>query len=120
MRKKIDLLEDDEGIRDVITMILSDENYEVRSFSNITEFMNRDTFHYPDLFLLDVMLPDGNGMEVCAMLKTNDNTRSTPIVMMSAKYDELQIKRSCEASAFVSKPFEIDFLLKKIGAIIQN
>ena len=120
MKKRICVLEDDEGIRDIITIILSEENYDVQSFQNINEFMKRNQYELTDLFLLDVMLPDGNGMDVCNSLKKEDHTRLIPVIMMSANFNELQIRTACEAQGFVAKPFEIDSFLHQISTAIKN
>ncbi len=120
VKKRICVLEDDEGIRDMIFLILSDENYEVESFQNIEEFNRRGQSLFTDLFLLDVMLPDGNGIDVCASLKTAHHTRYIPVLMMSANYNELEIRSSCEIKGFVAKPFEIDSFLYQIDEAIKS
>jgi len=62
------LLEDDEGIREVIEFILQAESYQVESFDTVSDFMLAEA-HRADLFLLDVMLPDGNGLRSARNLR---------------------------------------------------
>lgn len=68
-----------------------------------------------NLFLLDVMLPDGNGIEVCKELKSSITTREVPVVMMSAHADLKNLGEECPAEDFITKPFDINKLLQKIG-----
>lgn len=73
----------------------------------------------PDLFLLDVMLPDGNGIDVCEMLKTAHQTRSIPVLIMSAHSSEHLVKQSCRSDGFVAKPFDINELINKVTRAIE-
>jgi len=109
--KTILLLEDDNDIREVIHLILEEENYQVISFSTITEFSNRDRSIQADLYLLDVMLPDGSGLDVCEHLKAVQNT---PILVMSAHATLKDIERKCEPTNFIQKPFDIQNLLSQV------
>lgn len=105
------LLEDDEGIREVIHLILEEENFQVISFSNVNNFSNRDKSINADLFLLDVMLPDGSGIDVCNQISS---VQSTPILIMSAHATLEDINKNCEASDFIQKPFDIDCFISQI------
>ncbi|WP_316762389.1 PleD family two-component system response regulator [Pedobacter aquatilis] len=120
MAKRVYLLEDDEGIRDVVSMLLKEENYEVESFQNVNEFMSRDHHQKADLFILDVMLPDGNGIDVCTLLKNSDSTRKIPVLMMSANANKNQVELSCSAEGFVAKPFDIHSLLNKVAMTLKD
>jgi len=115
MGKKICLLEDDDGIREIIEMILTDEQYEVCGFSNVKDFMAFEGKGVQDLYLLDVRLPDGNGFNVCQELKNDNNTKSIPIMMMSAHAGLNEMRRSCMAEDFIAKPFDIFDLIKKVN-----
>jgi len=115
--KTILLLEDDKDIREVIHLILEEENYQVISFSTITEFSNRDKSIHADLFLLDVMLPDGSGLDVCEQLSSAE---MTPILVMSAHATLKDIETKCQPSNFIQKPFDIENLLKQIKNHIAN
>ena len=114
MGKSVCVLEDDEGIRDVIILLLKEENYDVTGFSSVEDFNLNAKNLMPDLFLLDVMLPDGSGLDVCSVLKTTENTKNIPVLMMSAHAKISEINKSCKAQGFISKPFDIYDLLKRV------
>lgn len=116
--RKIFLLEDDEGIREVLEILLTSEDYMVQSFGTITEFRNRDTSIFPDLFLFDVMLPDGSGIDLCREIKQDSNNENVPVVIMSAHASIGDLKGICEPEMFVSKPFDINYLLEIIKSAI--
>ncbi|RZK76732.1 MAG: response regulator [Pedobacter sp.] len=114
--KTILLLEDDNDIRELIHLILEEENYQVISFSTIKDFSNRDRSIQADLFLLDVMLPDGSGLDVCEHLRA---VKNTPILVMSAHATLKDIANKCEPTNFIQKPFDIDNLLNQVKSYIN-
>jgi len=114
MGKNICVLEDEPGIIEIIEILLLEEGYKVESYSKVHDFFSRKGSS-PDLFILDVMLPDGNGLEVCQLLKSDEATKNIPILMMSAHADLPQMTRACTAEEYVTKPFDIHVLLRKIA-----
>lgn len=108
--KLIYVLEDDDSQRELITMLLEEENYVVRTYPNITGFFYGLDQEIPDLILMDVLLPDGNGIEVCNKIKSEAIISDIPVIMMSAHYDFS--KESCPAQAFISKPYDIEDLVR--------
>jgi len=120
MARKIYVLEDDPDIRDILEMILIEENYEVLTFSSVSEFMERDKHELADLFLLDIMLPDGNGINVCELLKKNANTSKIPVLMMSAHSNQGEVESSCAAQGFIAKPFDIYNLIAQVDRNVEN
>lgn len=114
--KNIYILEDETGIRDALQLLLSFENYEVRSFSTIEAFHERNKNEVPDLFILDVMMPDGLGTTVCNQLKSDESTAHIPVMIMSAHAKNADVVKACNADIFVSKPFDIDEVIE----IIEN
>ena len=115
MVKRIYLLENDEGITEVLQLLFSGAGYEVSAFSSVNAFVDGVDAHAADLFLLDVMLPDGNGIEVCNYLKSLEKTRHVPVIMMSAHADRYDIRRGCAAENFIKKPFDIYDLLRLVA-----
>lgn len=110
MGTKIMVLEDDPDIRRVIALILLRERFEVQSYASATAFLNEISDMDADLFLLDVKLPDGNGMDICNQLKQDSGTRHIPVIMMSAHYN-LAKAGEFIADDFICKPFNItDFV----------
>ncbi|TCD11080.1 response regulator [Pedobacter frigidisoli] len=116
---KIFVLEDDKDIREVVEWLLVAEDYKVASFGSILDFMSRDQNELPDLFLLDIMLPDGSGLNVCNKLKHNSVYDHIPIIIMSAHASTEQVKMGCKADAFIQKPFELSLFLHTIHSLIN-
>lgn len=114
MGKHICILEDDPGITDIMEILLLEEGYQVECYSKVHDFFSKKDSR-PELFILDVMLPDGNGLEVCKLLKSDEATKNIPILMMSAHADLPQMTRGCTAEEYVTKPFDIHVLLRKIA-----
>ena len=104
MSEKILILDDEKEIADLVTLYLKNENYEVYTFydsQSAIQFLNE---HKIDLAILDVMLPDINGFEICRMIREKYNY---PIMMLTAKVeDEDKIEGlSLGADDYISKPF---------------
>lgn len=118
MVKRIHVLEDDTDIRYIIEFLLKDEGYELQLSSSFTELKEKLKDSVPDLFILDVMLPDGDGAEICADLKGDLFTKHIPIIVMSAN-DQNKTK-SIEAGAddYIKKPFDIDYIVNRIDKLI--
>lgn len=114
MTKHIHIVEDDEDIRFIVEYLLIDEGYEVESFGSATEFSAAVKMFKPDLIILDVMLPDGNGISICRELKTNKETLDIPIIIMSAHAAEKSVLEEACADDFISKPFDLDHFLERI------
>jgi len=112
--KTIFIVEDETGIRDALQLLLSFENYDVRSFSTVEAFNNRDQSVVPDIFILDVMLPDGLGTDLCNQLKEAPETSNIPVMIISAHAKAENVTQSCNADEFIPKPFDIDDVLAKI------
>ncbi|KUJ53327.1 response regulator transcription factor [Chryseobacterium sp. JAH] len=117
--KTIFIVEDETGIRDALQLLLSFENYDVRSFSSVKIFNERDKSIVPDLFILDVMLPDGLGTDVCNQLKNEPDTSKIPVIIISAHAKSENVIKACEADEFIGKPFDIDDVLIKIEKLIK-
>lgn len=116
--RTIYLVEDDEGIRDVLEIILQDEHYKVKSFADVKKFKSRDILIIPDLFIFDVSLPDGSGIDLCNEIKKH-SANEVPVLMMSAHANYTALKSDCSPDAFISKPFEIDNFINKIRSILH-
>jgi len=119
MKKRICVLEDNEGIMEVLQFLFTDEDYQVYGFSSVGDIMKQMYSLDVDVFLLDIMLPDGSGLTVCDLLKKNKLTRFVPVVMMSAATGSAEVEKSCNADDFVTKPFDINDLVKRVSAQID-
>lgn len=109
--KEIFIVEDDEGIRELLEFLLKSKDYKVEAFPTARSFKATLSKKTPDLFLLDIMLPDGNGLDLCKQLKQTEVTRTIPVVLMSA---HANFDRKTGADDFIAKPFDVDELLKRI------
>ncbi len=112
--RKIFIVEDDNGIRDVLEILLTEEKYLVQSFESITDFNNRDCSILADLYLFDVMLPDGSGIDLCKALRKNETKKIIPVLIMSAHASITDLDGIHEPKDFIQKPFDINNLLGKI------
>lgn len=114
MNNDIYIIEDNEDIGYVLTFFLKDEGYNVSLFPTVAAFDLAFAKDTPDLFLIDVMLPDGNGINVCMTIKQDARTRQVPVILMSAHAPaEILSKESC-ASEFINKPFDLNILLSRV------
>ncbi len=113
-KKCIYILEDNDDIRELIAFLLIEENYDVHGYPTIKSFQKEMRYATPDMIILDVMLGDGNGIDVCDRLKSNERTHDIPVLMMSAHTYYNEIKQKCAAEDFISKPFDINDFIRKV------
>jgi len=119
--KKILVIEDNNAILDVITLILQSESYKVTGLSKSADMMMHIDLHKPDLLILDIMLPDGDGRDLLKQLRTNQPTENLPVLMISAKYTAQNIQHGeYKPNGFLPKPFDIDDLLDRIEGILAG
>ena len=120
MKKSIYVVEDNACIREMIEFLLTEELYDVKTCPNTSEFWKQMAFHTPDMVVLDVMLPDGNGVEICAKLKQNIKTYNIPVMMMSAGNQLNQVKAKCAAQDFINKPFDINDFINRVDHYVHD
>lgn len=118
-RKKITVVEDDQHIRDIIDILLTSENYDVTLCASAGEFRASLSHLLPDLFILDMMLPDGNGIDLCQELRAGIATVSIPILVMSANVHALKALE-CGADLFVQKPFDIQIFVQHVKELLGS
>jgi len=119
---KILVAEDERDIRDLIAFSLNYGGFEVTVTNDGNEAVEKaqqDTF---DLILMDVRMPRMTGYEACRKLKGIDKTRNIPIVFLSAKGQDTEIKQGIESGAvdYILKPFAPDQLIKQIKVILAQ
>ena len=119
-KKRVMLVDDDPDALALIEKILTDEGFELIKVSNATEVGLKAAQLSPDLILLDFLMPEINGFEVCAALRENELTRSTPIMAVTCLTKEQDIERifDCGADEYLAKPFKIDQLLEKVRDLV--
>lgn len=115
MKKNVYVVEDNDDIREMIEYLLSAADYNVSGYATASAFKEKLKGTHPDVIVLDVMLPDGNGLEICSQLKSNQLTREIPVLLMSAHAHIDQVNDFCQADEFISKPFDIDDFVRRIN-----
>ncbi|MDA0733725.1 MAG: response regulator [Chloroflexi bacterium] len=113
---KILVVEDDQDIRDLLVDSLSDLGYDVVEAADGGAGYQCALEEHPDIILLDVMMPVMDGFEVLQKLKINPATNSVPVIMVSAKGQELDINTATDAGAwsYIVKPWDPEDLESKI------
>jgi DNA-binding response OmpR family regulator len=116
-RKKILVVDDDPDILDALQFMLEDAGYRVTTTEKgeYAENLHDTNGGLPDVILLDVLLSGKDGRLICQKLKSQEETKHIPIIMMSAHNNALQSVSSVGADDFIAKPFEAADLLEKIA-----
>jgi DNA-binding response OmpR family regulator len=117
---RILIAEDERDIRDLITFTLTFAGHEVFPTSNGEEAVQKALEILPDLIVLDVRMPRLTGYEACEQIKANASTQHIPVVILSAKGQESEVKTGMEAGAeeYILKPFAPDQLVERVRAIL--
>jgi DNA-binding response OmpR family regulator len=120
--KKVLVAEDDPDIRNLIVYSLQFAGFDVVEASNGIEAMTMAQAEKPDIVLLDVRMPKMSGYEVCAELKSQVATQSIPVVFLSARGQEAEIKHGLELGAeeYIIKPFAPDELQRRVTHILER
>jgi len=113
------VIEDEESFRDALQYMLSREGFEVSLAPNGAEGMKLFDEKQPDLVLLDLMLPEVSGMDVCKYIRSKS---TTPVIMLTAKDTEIDKVVGLELGAddYVTKPFSTPELLARIRAVLRR
>jgi len=119
MKKTILICDDDEGILDMLEMILEDSGYHTIPEKNSLNVYNLVEQQRPDLLLLDLWMPVLSGDQVLKSLKSNPATKDLPVIVISASTEGKHIATEAGASAFIAKPFDIDQLITKVEALLN-
>jgi two-component system phosphate regulon response regulator PhoB len=122
MSHKILIIEDEPDIRKTLEYNISREGYKVVCASSLSkgkEHINSSDF---SLILLDLMLPDGSGLDLCREIKSDKDKSSTPIIILTAKDDEVDKVVGFELGAddYVTKPFSVRELILRIKAVLKR
>ncbi len=119
-QKRIMIVDDEKQSLEMMETMLSGEGYELIPVSNATEVGLKAAQLMPDLILLDFLMPEINGFEVCRALRGNELTRSIPIMAVTCLSKEEDIERifECGADEYLPKPFKVDQLLEKVDDLI--
>jgi len=119
-RKRVMIVDDAPDALALMEKVLADEGFELVKVSNATEVGLKAAQLNPDLILLDFLMPELNGFDVCKALRANEQTRNTPIMAVTCLTKERDIERifACGADEYLAKPFKVDQLLEKVRELI--
>lgn len=116
------IVEDDESIREIEEFALMNAGHKVMGFPDAKTFYRRMEKVYPDLVLVDVMLPDENGNEIVRKIRKNADTKKLPVIMVTAKTGELDLVKGLEDGAddYIKKPFSVMELISRVKALLRR
>lgn len=114
------VIEDDKAIADLVELHLKDENFHVAQTAMGRKGLDLARKHHFDLIVLDLMLPDMNGMDICRQLR--QEKVKTPIIMLTAKSEEIDKVLGLETGAddFITKPFSVREFLARVRALLRR
>jgi two-component system alkaline phosphatase synthesis response regulator PhoP len=115
--KKILVADDNENIRETLTAILEDAGHAVWTAQNGAEALRKVREISPDILILDIMMPELSGYEVCRIIKKDPDLKKTFVLMLSAKgqADEQERGKEVGADEYIVKPFNLIELLARIN-----
>ena len=116
------VVEDEPDIRDLVVLHLTREGFRCRTAGNGADALREARGAHPDLVVLDLMLPGMDGLEVCRRLRTDASTAAIPIIMLTAKADEVDRVVGLELGAddYVAKPFSPKELVARVRAVLRR
>lgn len=116
------LVEDDENIRELVTYTLNSQGLEAEGFSRPSEFWTAMASGPPSLVLLDIMLPEEDGLSILKKLRSGGDTRKLPVIMLTAKGSEYDTVLGLDKGAddYIPKPFRMMELIARIRALLRR
>lgn len=122
MAVHIYIVEDDKNIREIEMFALKNSGYAVEEFENAKSFFSRSVEKVPDLVLLDIMLPDMDGLEIVKKLRSRPDTVRVPIILVTAKTTELDKVKGLDIGAddYLTKPFGVMELISRVKALLRR
>lgn len=121
-RETILIVEDDENIQQLVGYNLAKAGFNVLYADNGEQALASVKRELPDLMVLDIMLPSLNGFEVCKILRKDPQTRTLPIIMLTAKGEENDVTAGLDLGAddYITKPFSPKILVSRIKSILRR
>jgi two-component system phosphate regulon response regulator PhoB len=122
MQQRVLVVEDDEALGPLLEYNLKSEGFVPTLVADGDEALIRLAEETPDLIVLDWMLPGTSGIEICRQARARSETRSTPIIMLTAKGEEGDRIRGLDTGAddYVTKPFSVTELMARIRAVLRR
>jgi twitching motility two-component system response regulator PilG len=121
MQKKILIVEDEESLLKLESILLTTKGYLVQGATSGRSALESVAEEPPDLILLDIMLPEIDGFEVCRRLKSSPKTRHIPIILLTAKKTPEDVARGEEVGAdqYITKPFKSAMVMESIEKLLN-
>ena len=121
-KKTILIVEDDQDIQQLVGYNLIKSGFQVEYADSGEDALKVIKSQYPDLILLDIMLPEMDGIEVCKVLRSDNKTAEIPIIMLTAKGEESDVVGGLDIGAddYITKPFSPKILLSRIKAVLRR
>jgi len=122
MSKLIAIIDDEPDIVELVDLHLKKAGFMTKGFFEAESFYRFLSTHIPDLIILDLMLPDADGFEICKYLKKQEKYAQIPVVMLTAKADETDKVLGLELGAddYVTKPFSTRELIARVKAVLRR
>jgi len=122
MNNKIYIVEDETDIIELLRLLLAQAGYNTEGFTGAKAMLNRLDEQIPDLIILDLMLPDLDGMEACRIIKNKQEWEKIPIIMLTARVDIEDRVKGLEYGAddYITKPFASSELVARIKAVLRR
>ena len=116
------IVEDDKDIREIETITLSNSGHMIKAFGTAREFYQKLEEKLPDLVLLDIMLPDEDGLEVLKKIRSRVHTKKLPVLLLTAKSTELDKVKGLDLGAddYITKPFGVMELVSRVKALLRR
>lgn len=122
MNKLVAVVDDEPDIVELVSLHLEKTGFSVAKFFNAANFLKFLETEVPDLVILDLMLPDADGFEVCKYMKKQDHLASIPLIILTAKGEETDRILGLELGAddYVTKPFSVKELIARVKAVLRR
>ena len=116
------ILEDDLNIQEIEAYALKNSGYQTEGFDNARDFFKKVSERVPSLLLLDIMLPDADGLDVLRKLRSMPETKKLPIILVTAKTSEIDKVKGLDVGAddYITKPFGIMELISRVKALLRR
>ena len=116
------IVEDDRNIQEIELFALKNSGYQAAGFETAQEFYRAVEEKLPELILLDIMLPDEDGLSILSRLRANPDTRRIPVILVTAKSTELDKVKGLDTGAddYLAKPFGIMELIARVKALLRR
>jgi CheY-like chemotaxis protein len=114
------VVDDDSAILELIAQVLIDEGYNVITAGDGRAAVALARMRHPQLILLDLMMPEMNGWQVIAALKSFNPTRTIPVILLSARRDLAETAADLGATAYLEKPFDLDELVQHVQEYVTD